>query len=260
MKELLRGRKTLEVLFIVSLSFVLLYHPFMRPFVKIAKYNLFRVSCAFPQELNELLQFLDENTSRKGRILIEDSEFAEQSREHAYYGGHYPALFPDHVRREYLCGPRPLYPIKHSYASFTNGLLFEKNISSITSEEMKHLFTLYNVKWIVCWMQKSKDVFNRYPEFLKKLKDIDKFTVYEVLREPTFFIKGQGRVAADYNRIALRDVVADDDDEIIISYHWMQKLKTEPPIALEKAVVRDDPVGFIKLINPPSQVVIYNAY
>jgi len=51
-----------------------------------------------------------------------------------------------------------------------------------------------------------------------------------------------------------------DDDEVIISYHWMKKLKTEPPIAFEKTVVGDDPIGFIKLINPPSHVVIYNAY
>jgi hypothetical protein len=40
----------------------------------------------------------------------------------------------------------------------------------------------------------------------------------------------------------------------------MKKLKTEPPIVFGKTVVGDDPIGFIKLINPPSHVVIYNAY
>ena len=45
-----------------------------------------------------------------------------------FYGGHYPGLFPEYVKREFLCGPRPLYPVKHSYASFTQGVLFEKNL------------------------------------------------------------------------------------------------------------------------------------
>jgi hypothetical protein len=257
-EKLFRNKNSSAIVFIVCLSFVLLYRPFVWPYLKIFQNNLFRISCTVPENFKKLTAFLDENTSREGRILIEDSEFTGNSQEHVY-GGHFPALLPDYVKREYLCGPRPFYPIKHSYASFSNGLLFERDINTYSSEELKELLKQYNVKWIVCWMQPSKDVFNQQPGFLKKIAEIDRFTIYEVVGNYGFFLKGQGQVFADYNRIELKDLVAEDNG-VVISYHWMKQFKTEPPITLEKAIVGDDPVGFIKLIDPPKELVIYNAY
>jgi hypothetical protein len=108
-------------------------------------------------------------------------------------------------------------------------------------------------------MQLSKDVFNQHPGFLKKIAEIDRFTIYEVIGNYSFFLKGQGRVFADYNRIELKDLVA-ENNEVVLSYHWMKQFRTEPPVTLEKALVGDDPIGFIKLIDPPKELVIYNAY
>jgi len=76
---------------------------------------------------------------------------------------------------------------------------------------------------------------------------------------PSFFIKGRGAVKSDYNRLELSAVVP-EDGEIIISYHWMQYLKTDPELTMEQAMVGDDPVGFIRIINPPPSLVVYNAY
>jgi hypothetical protein len=258
-EKLFRNKNTAEIIFIACLSFVLLYQPFVLPYIKIFKNKYYRISCTVPENFKKLVTFLEKNTSRQGRILIEDVEFSRDFKEQAYYEEHNPALLPDYVKREYLCGPRPLYPIKHSYASFTNGLLFERSISTYTRDELKDLLTQYNVKWIVCWMQSSKDVFNQHSDFLKKITEIDKLSIYEVTGKHSFFIKGQGQVFADYNRIELKDLIA-ENKEVIISYHWMKKLKTDPPISLEKALIGDDPVGFIKLVNPPKQLVIYNAY
>jgi hypothetical protein len=256
LKAVFAERGTAVRLFAGLIIFALLVHPVFKPLKTVYQYNLYRLSCDFPAPLTELLAWLDANTSREGRILIEDSEC---DTEHKFYGAHFPALFPEYVKREYLCGPRPMYPIKHSYASFTAGTLFEKKIEDYTLEELKQHFDTYNVRWIVAWCEESKRVFDRFPEYMAKAGEIDAFTLYEVKRTPSFFLKGRGTVKSDYNRLELSGVVP-EDGEIIISYHWMPYLKTEPALPLESVPVGDDPVGFIRIINPPPSLVIYNAY
>jgi len=73
--------------------------------------------------------------------------------------------------------------------------------------------------------------------------------VYEVKREPSFFIKGRGTIHADYNRLELENVTA-EDDEIIIAYHWMKTLKLPQGGSIERVFLGGDPVGFIKIKHP----------
>ena len=86
-----------------------------------------------------------------------------------------------------MCGPRPRYPVKHSFASFTRGELFEKDINLYTLSELKYMLKIFNVKWIVCWYEESINFFDRYPEYLNLLGVIDKFAIYEVNRNASFF-------------------------------------------------------------------------
>jgi hypothetical protein len=253
---LFRERGTAVRLFTAAAAFTLLVHPVFKPLKTVYGYDLYRLNCAFPSPLTELMTWLDDATTREGRILVEDSEC---DTDHRFYGAHFPALFPEYVKREYLCGPRPMYPIKHSYASFTAGLLFERKVEEYTLDELKRRFDIYNVRWIVAWCEESKKVFDRYPEYMVKVGNIDEFSLYEVKSTPSFFIKGRGAVKSDYNRLELSAVVP-EDGEIIISYHWMQYLKTDPELTMEQAMVGDDPVGFIRIINPPPSLVVYNAY
>ena len=252
LQTLFKGKGVTATFFIFSLAFVFLVAPVIKPLKVIYKYKLYRLSCEFPSPIKELLNWLEYHTSRKGRILIEDSEF---DTGHQYYGAHLPALFPEYVKREYLCGPRPMYPIKHSYASFTAGVLFERKIDNYSLEELKHSFEVYNVKWIVCWLEKSKNFLNQYPDYIVKMAEIDKFTIYEVNREPSFFLKGKGMVKSDYNRLELNQIFA-EDNEIIIGYHWMKGLKTIPERELEQVFLGDDPIGFIRIVNPPRSLII----
>ena len=258
-QTLLKGKGIPALCFSAALLFAVLVGPVVKPLKAIVSYNLYRLSCEFPAPLTELLSWLEEHTTRDGRILLEDSEFSREIPKHTYYGGHFPALFPERVQREYLCGPRPMYPIKHSYASFSAGVLFEKKVEDYSLEALKQHFALYNVKWVVCWLEQSKKVFNQYPGYLVKKAEIDIFSIYEVNKNPSFFLKGKGVVQSDYNQLALSQIAA-ADDEIIISYHWMQGLRSKPARKLERVFVGKDPIGFIRIIDPPQSLVIYNGY
>lgn len=259
LKTLLQGRRIQTIMFVSCAAFVLLYRPVITPFISLRDLKPYRMSCAFPEKLATLLDLLEKNTTREGRILLEDSEYFRENPTHAYYGGHFPGLFPEYVKREYLCGPRPMYPIKHSYASFTRGMLFGRQVEEYSRAEVQELFATYNVRWIVCWYKESKKFFERFPDYIIKLSDVDKFSIYEVKRESSFFIKGKGTIHADYNRLELDNVTA-EDDEIIISYHWMKTLMIAQGGSVERAFLGGDPVGFIKIKHPPQSLIIVNSY
>jgi hypothetical protein len=253
------GRHWPSILFTICLCFVLLYGPVIRPFGMFFKHRPYRINCHVPEKITELLQFIKTHTTREGRILIEDSIYTPEDPLPQFYGGRFPALFPDFVTREYLCGPRPRYPVKHSFASFTRGELFEKDINLYTLSELKYMLKLFNVKWIVCWYDKSKNFFDRFPEYIHRLEVIDKFTIYEVNRKASYFLKGSGTVTADYNSLKLDNVIA-EDGEIILSYHWMQKLTTVPSVKIERIFIAADPIGFIKISSPPTALMVINSY
>ncbi len=247
-----------SLIFIFTLLFVVLYKPVLRPFGIYYKHKTHRLSCTFPVELHRLLDAVKKHTSREGRILIEDSESGGGKPEE-YYGGHYPALFPEHVKREYLAGPRPMYPIKHSYASFASGVLFEKNITDYSLDTLKKMFDIYNVKWIVCWKRESIDFFNRFPDYIRNVCVIDKFTLFEVFRTPSYFLQGGGVVVAGYNYINVESATA-EDAEIVLSYHWHDTLRVEPAGTLKRVMIGDDPIGFIGITDPPAAFRIRNLY
>jgi hypothetical protein len=258
-KELFCNRSRRAQFFIACLLFAFLYRPLLRPLGIVYRNKPYRLMCQVPGQFLELVSFLKNNTNNEGRILIEDSEYSKESYIHEYFGGHFPALFPEYLKREYLCGPRPMYPIQHAYASFTRGVLFEKKLATYTAEELRRMFDTYNVRWIVCWYGESKKFFERFPDYIIKIGNVDKFIIYEVKRRPSFFIKGEGTVNSDYNRLELKDIVP-EDNELIISYHWMENFKAQPEVAIEKVLMAGDPIGFIKIKNPPSSLVIATDY
>ena len=72
-------------------------------------------------------------------------------------------------------------------------------------------------------------------------------------------MKGAGKVKASYNRIDLDGLIA-EDGEVVIAYHWMETLRATPDVKLERFMIGGDPVGLIKISNPPSFLTIRNSY
>jgi len=211
-----------------------------------------------------LIQWITEETTKEGRILIEDSCFLDtQGKDtspwgHQFYLTHFPALLPYYTGREFIGGPHPYSIIKHHFAEFHDGILFKKAIDTFTLPELQSYFDLYNIKWIICWSDLSRAFFNRSPHYLQPNERVDKFYTYTVKRTPSYFYKGKGQISADYNKLQLTEI--EPDGEIIIKYHWLEQLRTDPPRPLERVMLMDDPIGFIKIHNPPSSILVYNSY
>lgn len=237
---------------ILYLLITLLSIPYYHLFYK----KDFRLVYKVPEQFNQLVSWIKNNTSKEGRILIENSCYES---EHKYYGTHLPFLLPGWTDREYIGNYFYYSTTKDSFVSYHAGRLFKKPIRRYSPKELQSYLDLYNIKWIIYWSKKSRKVFESNYKDYTPLTCIDKFNICRVERNPTFFIKGSGSVSTRQNEIHLKDIKA-INGEVILSYHWMKYLKTDPPRKLEKVFLLKDPIGFIKIKDPPSSIVIYNGY
>ena len=238
--------------FSVFVLALLVARPYYHLFVK----NDFKFLTQMPRELEQLIHYIKTATTNEARILIENSDFES---DHQYGRGHFPHILPHLTGREFIGNDCAYNPTKDSVVSFINGILFQRPIETLGLQDVAPRFDLYNIGWVICWTGQAKTFFNRYPEYFVPDGAIAQFSLYKVNRRPSFFIKGSGIAHAEMNRIELKNL-APKDGEVIISYHWMKYLKTDPPAAMEPTFFLHDPVGFIKLKNPPHSVLIYNNY
>ena len=255
-QEIIKGKSLIFRVFLICFAVVVIADPVLK-LPKSAFYNkAYRLSCSIPDQIENLLTWIKKNTDNSGRILLEDSGY---DTKHKYYGTHLPGLFPYYTQREFLCGPVPYPSIFQQVASFNAGLLFRKDVESFSLNDFKKYFDLYNVKWIICWSKKSINHIKKYPDFFIYKTVIDKFSIFEIKREASYFLQGSGKIKASYNRFQLNNVIP-VNGEIIIKYHWMDNFKTNPPLKIEEFPVLDHPIGFIKVYNPPSSFEIEMVY
>lgn len=244
--------KYISMVVISYLVVTLLSNPYYHLFAK----KDFRLITRIPTPLVELKQWIVGNISPDGRILIEHSDFETN---HQYYGTHLPYLFPLLTNREYIGNYLYYNPTLDAFTSFCSGYLFQRPIKQYTPEVIWPYINIYNIKWIIVWSDTARTFFESAPHYFTFKKRIDKFFIFEANRMQSFFIKGQGKIKAELNRIELRDLKA-KDGEVIIAYHWMKYLRTTPKTTLNQTFFLKDPVGFITLKNPPKNVLIYNSY
>lgn len=206
-----------------------------------------------------IIEWIREHTDRSARILVENSTaWDREGPGLAYYGKHFPALLPLLTGRP-LLGGFPDVTLRHQFANFQCGILFNRPIERIPFPEFKAYMDLYNVGWILAWSEETLRYLERYPRYFVHQVTVDRFRFYRLERDADYFLKGRGRIRFDYNRLELEDVQA-EDDEIVLAFHWMAPFRACPPAILERAQVLDDPVGFIRVRNPPASFTIYNAY
>jgi hypothetical protein len=180
-----------------------------------------------------------------GRVLWEDRE-GESNR--------WTPLLRLYTGRDFIGALDPEGSIEHSRIRLQEGRLREKPISDWKDEELKTYLTRYNIRWIVAGNPASVRRFSNCP-LVKQIarKSSGEDTLFEVERASTLFLRGTGKVVQlDWQRIALADLMPQEDGEIILSLHYQQGWRIAPPyVEMEKAVVDPfDPIPMIRLKLP----------
>ena len=204
------------------------------------------LSADLPKEGRLLIEWIKTETNKDGRILLESSEGSNKNKNNKYFDGFFPALVPYLTKREFI-GTRMF--TSGLVAKFIDGVLFDKYVRKYKQKEIERLFELYNISYIIAWSDTSLKKLFSLPDFIKFQKIIGDFSVFKVNRNPTFFLKGDGKIQAQYNSLTLNDV-RPVDGEIVLKYHWINGLSLDNGEKLQEEKVTYGSKGFIKVLNP----------
>ncbi len=216
------------------------------------------VAAGYLDRFLELEQWISAHTTTSCRILIEDTYAPFLETRQGPYMDSYPlGILALSTKREFVSGRYPFYRISYRFASFSNGIAFGTSISTVDPDVFKRYLDLYNCGWVIaCTKGSIASLATRFP-FLKLEAEKGPFAIFRVIDPSgTYFVKGKGSIKATYEGIFL-DELMPEDGEIIIKYHHVAGLRSDPPVEIEETSLSDDPHGFIKIYNPPSTVRLY---
>jgi hypothetical protein len=91
------------------------------------------------------------------------------------------------------------------------------------------------------------------PGLFKLDRRIGPVHLLKVNQTLSWFIEGEGKVKATLNRIELTELKG---KVTVLKYHWVAGLKSEPAANIEPVKLADDPIPFIKIIDPPASLIL----
>ena len=201
-------------------------------------------------QIAALVEWIDKETPANGRVLFEES--GDESG-FVYGGAYLSSLLPARTGRQFIGGPLNLYNDRHHFAEFHSGKVFKKDVQRIPNDELGNYLRLYNIRAVVAF----------HPASIKKLQSMSGLVTFEqrigpvhlmkVNQPSSWFIAGAGKVTAGLNRLELSELTG---DEVVLKYHWIEGLIASPTVRIEPVKIGDDPIPFIKLIDPPANVVL----
>ncbi len=261
-----------------------------------------RLAVGLRPEDKGLVEWLRVNTDLSARIMFEDQlrllEDTDPESTHwtpllplllrpearSFVGGIYQTAFIAHNRR----------------ANFGDYTLGGRRIDGWKADELTDYAREYNVGWAVAWSPLSRYVLDRFslakkvatlpratsPELRAILDDVqwkaiaDKagdrvanfylnegvasYALYRLERPHSYFLTGKGQVTGmALNRIELADVEPEPgSNSVILSMHWLDTWRSDPPLRLSPIQVSGDPIPFVEITldKRTAKIVLDNRY
>ncbi len=209
-----------------------------------------RLRSRFIPELDATVEWIRRATPPDARVLFEES--GDESGfvyDRSYLSSFLPAL----TGRQLIGGPINLYNDRHHFAEFHSGRMFKKSAAALSDEELKNYLKLYNVGAIVAFDPPLIERLRSFPGWITVEQRIGPIYLMRVHQPLTWFIEGEGKVRAGFNRLELSELRG---KEIILKHHWIEGLRAAPSVKIAAVKLADDPIPFIKLIDPPPAVTL----
>ena len=201
-------------------------------------------------EITAIVDWVGRETPGDGRVLFEESG----DETGFVYDGMYLSSFLPHLSgRQLIGGPINIYNDRHHFAEFHSGQLFKRDIGAISDDDLRNYLRLYNIGAVVAFHPASIKKLLSIPGLVTVDRRIGPIHLMKVNQPLSWFVEGDGKVQAGANRLELRDLKG---SEIVLKYHWIAGLNSEPAATIEPVRLADDPIPFIKLIAPPASLVL----
>jgi hypothetical protein len=201
-------------------------------------------------ELNVIVEWIKESTPAEGRVLFEESG---DETGFVYDGMYLSSFIPHWTGRELIGGPINLYNDRHHFAEFHSGKLLKKEIHALTDEAIRNYFRLYNIGAVVVFHPASVKRLRSVPGLVTLERRIGPVYLMRVNQPLTWFLQGEGKVKASLNRLDLSELKG---KEIVLKYHWTKGLSASPPARIVPMKIYDDPIPFIKIIEPAAALTL----
>jgi hypothetical protein len=250
--------------------------------------------------MRRLLARLSAETDPSARILFEDQlRLLERTDPESVHWTPLLPLLLGQDQRQFIGGLYVTAAIAHNrMASFGDFRLGDRPINAWSPAELSAYCERYNIGWVVCWSPLSRFVFDRFGPArrvatvsrhitpgslgsnnldewrgIASRAGIDvakrymgegegRYVLYRIERPHSYFLAGRGQfTSVDANRIELGDVEP-ERGEVVLSLHWLDTWRTDPPLPLSPAPVRNDPVPFVRisLDRPLTRIILFNDY
>jgi hypothetical protein len=197
-------------------------------------------------ELTAIVEWIKQETPAEARVLFEESG---DETGFVYDGMYLSSFIPHWTHRELIGGPINLYNDRHHFAEFHSGKLFKKDIQTLSDDEIRNYFRLYNIGAVVAFHPASIQRLQSVPGLVTLERRVGPVHLMRVNQPLSWFLQGEGRVKASLNRLEASEVKG---NEVILKYHWAEGLIGTPAVKIVPVKIGDDPIPFIKVIDPPA--------
>jgi hypothetical protein len=201
-------------------------------------------------ELNGIAEWIKRAAPSEGRVLFEESG---DETGFVYDGVYLSSFLPHLTGRQLIGGPINLYNDRHHFAEFHSGILFKKDVKTLSDEELRNYLRLYNIGAVVAFHPASLKRLQTIPGLVTLEQRIGPVHLIKVHHQLSWFMEGDGEVNAGFNRLELSSLKG---KEVILKYHWIDGLTSTPAAKIVPVNIADDPIPFIKIIEPPTALTL----
>jgi hypothetical protein len=201
-------------------------------------------------EITAVVEWVQRETPNEARVLFEESG---DETGFVYDGMYLSAFLPHWTGRQLIGGPINLYNDRHHFAEFHSGKMFKKDVQTIPDEELRNYLQLYNIGAVVAFHPASIQRLQSIPGLVTTQQLIGPVHLMKVNQPLTWFLQGEGKVKAGFNRLELSELKG---NELILKYHWTEGLTATTAATIAPVMMADDPIPFIKIIDPPSVLTL----
>ena len=212
--------------------------------------GLMRLRTQIRSPVTDIVEWLRAEAPADGRLLFEESG---DETGFVYNGMYLSSFLPYSTGLQLIGGPINIYLDRHQFAEFHSGLFLKEDIRTFSNLELQDYLSLYNVGAVITFHPNSVRHLASFSELLTPEKHFGRIVVWRVHQPRSWFLQGSGQVRADFNRLECSDV---EGSEVILKYHWVEGLESDPPLRIEPTLLRRDPIPFIKIIDPPSRFTL----
>src|SRR5262249_41149472 len=149
--------------------------------------------------------------------------------------------------------PINMYNDSRHFLRFDSAKLRKKIMKTRPAHAIRNFFRLYNIGAVVAFHPASVQRLQSMPGFVTLERRLGPVHLMRVNQPLSWFVQGEGKVKAGLNRLELSELKG---KEIVLKYHWTKGLSASPSARIVPIRIYDDPIPFIKIIEPPPALTL----